>query len=97
MKRSNHAAAEEIDAMRQELEALERARGLIENGWREAKQQYALTLNELHRAEATVAELNARCERDEFYLREMRSSKFWRLRNAWFRVKRAFGVATDIP
>ncbi|MBV9972758.1 MAG: hypothetical protein JO135_05430, partial [Candidatus Eremiobacteraeota bacterium] len=97
LKRAQGVTRQEIEAMRQELEAQGRARDRIESAWRDAKQQYAQTLSELHRTQAVVSELNARCERDEFYLREMRESKFWRLRNAWFSVKRAFGVTTDIP
>ena len=71
-----------------------RARDRMEKAWREAKQQYTVTFNELRDAQSQVAELR---ERDEFYLTEMRQSKFWRARNAWFRVKRAFGIATDMP
>ena len=57
-------------------------------------------LTEMHerakQLEAELGKANDRATHSESLVHEMRNSRFWRLRNAWFRVKRWFGVESDI-
>jgi len=96
-RRASFASVREIKKLRLELEGQKTTQQTMEHAARNAKQQHAEALADLNRAQAATVELTSRCARDEFYLEEMRKSKFWQLRNGWFRVKRAFGITTDIP
>ena len=90
LKRANDASEEQSEAILKELDVQIRTREQLESLLRDAKREHARSLSQL-------SELSARLERDEFYLEQMRRSKFWRVRNGWFTIKRAFGVTTDIP
>lgn len=53
--------------------------------------------SEAHILRAQVREADLRADQAEFYLNAMRHSKFWQIRNAWFKFKGLFGVTSDIP
>lgn len=86
--RHSHASSlKDLENVREELALRESALNAMDHRMLEEEERF----NE------AVAELSARCKADEFYLEEMRKSKFWQLRTGWFRVKRVFGIISDVP
>jgi len=76
------------DGQRLLTETVERAR-LLDERVREA-------LERAKQLEAQLESANGLARHREFLLQEMRKSRFWGMRNAWFRFKGWFGVQTDI-
>ncbi len=85
---------ERLKTAQSEIEALGNYLAGIEN--RETQAVEAKE-SELRALKAEMREAVIRADYAEYFLEEMRKSKFWQLRNVWFRFKKVFGVSTDIP
>ena len=103
--------ASDIDAMRAELERARNERDAAEAARREINQRASegrlsawTAERERRLAEADLARAKAHIARTQPILRDartllisMQSSKFWKVRNAWFRVKQRLNLHADGP
>jgi glycosyltransferase involved in cell wall biosynthesis len=69
--------------------------GEFEQVRHELQSQLDATQNQLGQTQAELASSQTQLQRSQEMIQAMKTSKFWQLRTTWFKIKQAFGLATD--
>lgn len=92
----------ELDRLQSQLQQtqadLERSASQLQNTQAELERsasQLQQTQAELERSQSQIAQNKGELERSQERIKAMESSKFWKLRKAWFRLKRIIGLPED--